>query len=86
MLVDEFEWDWFGGLEREIAFTVLAVTDAILDEAARSVARHPLRAFDAVQVASALAARLADEDITEFACFDEALSSAAHAEGFSVVP
>jgi predicted nucleic acid-binding protein len=84
VLVEEFEWDWFGGAEQDVAFAVLRVTDAILGEAARSVARHPLRAYDAIQLASALVARSADEDLTEFACFDEALASAARAEGFTL--
>jgi hypothetical protein len=60
-LVDEFEWDWFGGTEQDPVFAVLAATDTILDDAARSVARHSLRAFDAVQLVSALAQRAADE-------------------------
>lgn len=86
VLVEEFEWDWFGEPEYEMVFTPLAVTDAILDEAARSVARHPLRAFDAVQLASALVARAADSSVAEFACFDETLANAARTEGFSVLP
>jgi len=84
VLVEEFEWDWFGEPEGELGFAVLDVTDGILDEAARSVARHPLRAFDAVQLASALAAREADSSLTEFACFDDALADAARAEGFTL--
>ena len=84
ILVDEFECDWFGGPDRDLAFSVVGVTDSILDEAARTVARHPLRAFDAVQLAAALAARTADDALTEFTCFDEALAQAARAEGFAV--
>lgn len=84
VLVEEFEWDWSGGTEQDVAFSVLRVTDVILEEAARSVARHPLRAYDAIQLASALVARSADEDLTEFACNDEALASAARAEGFTL--
>ncbi len=86
VLVEEFEWDWFGEPAGELGFAVLDVTDAILEEAARSVARHPLRAFDAVQLACALAARAADATLTELACFDEALAAAARAEGFTLVP
>jgi hypothetical protein len=63
----------------------VAVTGSILDEAARSVGRHPLRAFDAVQLASALAARAADPELTAFACFDDALADAARAEGFTLL-
>ena len=86
VLVDEFEWDWLGGPEHDVAFTVLEVSAPILDHAAQAVSRHPLRAYDAVQLASALVARSADEDLTEFACFDEALATAARAEGFTVRP
>lgn len=63
-------------------------SDAILVEAGKDilrsaidlVARHPLRACDAVQLASALAAaRLVGE--CPFGCFDKQLSDAAAAEG-----
>lgn len=84
-LVEEFEWDWHGGPDAEQRFAVVAVTDEILDEAARSVARHPLRALDAVQLASALAARAADPELATFACFDESLADAARAEGLRIL-
>jgi predicted nucleic acid-binding protein len=83
VLVDEFGWDWRCEPAGEIAFAVVAVTEPVLDEAARVVARHPLRAYDAVQLASALAARTADPELTRFACFDEELARAARAEGFA---
>lgn len=86
VLVEEFEWDWFEEADGELHFAVLAVTDDILELAARSVARHPLRAFDAVQLASALAARAVDASLTSFACFDATLADAARAEGFTLVP
>jgi hypothetical protein len=85
VLVEEFEWDWFGEPDGEVSFAVLGITHDILAEAARSVARHPLRAFDAVQLASALAARAADSSLLSFACFDETLAVAARAEGFTVL-
>jgi predicted nucleic acid-binding protein len=86
VLVEEFEWDWFAEPTRELGFAILDLTGEILERAARSVARHPLRAFDAVQLASAVAGRAADPSLTTFACFDEALADAARVEGFSVVP
>ena len=85
VLVEEFEWDWFGEPVAEQRFAVLGATDVVLDEAARAVARHPLRAFDAVQLASALAARTADASLTTFACFDGALADAARVEGFRIL-
>jgi predicted nucleic acid-binding protein len=84
-LVDEFEWDWYGEQEGEVGYAVVGVTNEILEEAARSVARHSLRAFDAVQLASALAARAADASVTDVACFDEILADAARAEGFTLL-
>jgi predicted nucleic acid-binding protein len=86
VLVEEFEWDWFDEAGAELRFTVLEVTDDVLEIAARSVARHALRAFDAVQLASALAARAVDASLTSFACFDSTLADAARAEGFTLVP
>ena len=83
VLVEEFEWDWYGEPEREASFSVIAITGQVLDDAARSVARHPLRAFNAIQLASALAARAADSTLTTFACFDVTLANAARVEGFT---
>lgn len=76
-----FEWDWVQG-----AAAVVGLTDGILGSAARLVAAYPLRACDAMQLASALAAREADPSLIEFACFDGTLGDAARAEGFRVVP
>jgi hypothetical protein len=58
----------------------------ILDEAAARAASHRLRAYDAVQLASALAAREADADCDSFACFDSDLREAAAASGFALIP
>lgn len=86
VLVEEFEWDWVGEADAELRFAVLEVTDEVLELAARSVARHPLRGFDAVQLASGLAARAVDPSLTAFVCFDGTLADAAQAEGFTLVP
>jgi hypothetical protein len=85
VLVEELEWDWSGEADADTRFAVVEVTEEILELAARAVARHPLRAFDAVQLASALAARAADPSLTAFACFDEELADAARAEGFTLL-
>ncbi len=60
---------------------VVEVRTAVLDRAAALVERRPLRAYDAVQLASA--AWLAAETglAITFACGDAALSDAAAAEG-----
>lgn len=47
---------------------------------------HPLRAHDAVQLASALAVRAADSEVVGFACFDAGLRGAAAAEGLVLAP
>ncbi len=66
-------------------FTVVGITDTILVSAAEALARHPLRAYDAVQLASALAARSAYPALGLFACFDRDLAAAGAAEGFHVM-
>ena len=86
VLVDDFEADFFGDGASPPRFAVTSLTDEVLEDAARLVAVHPLRALDAVQFAGARAAREADPDCRELACFDLALRSAAAAEGFAVVP
>lgn len=66
------------------AVSITAVTTPILDAAALLVARHPLRTYDAVQLASAIAAARTNPGL-RFACFDTALSAAAAAEGLASV-
>lgn len=56
---------------------------AVLDEAARLVERHPLRAADAVHLASALVLRSPDLLVL---AWDEHLAAAARAEGLTVLP
>jgi predicted nucleic acid-binding protein len=53
---------------------------------ARLCAVHALRAYDAVQLACALAARDAVPECQTFAAFDRQLRAAAAAEGFALVP
>ncbi len=62
---------------------VVATTTALLDDAARLVDVHPLRAADAIHLASALALRSPDLLVL---AWDEHLSAAARAEGLSVLP
>jgi uncharacterized protein len=57
----------------------------VLVASARVVARHPLRAYDAVQLASAEAAREADSGVDLFATFDRALATVAAGEGFALL-
>jgi predicted nucleic acid-binding protein len=86
VLVAAFEADWFGTEGEPPRFASVGLAQALLDRAAGLVATHALRTYDAIQLASALAARDADPDCRELACFDEGLRGAAAREGFSLVP
>ena len=85
VLVAAFEADWFGTDEGDPRFAAVAVTGSVLDDAARLVARHGLRAYDAVQLASACATRDAIEEDLLFAAFDKRLCEAAATEGFGLL-
>ncbi len=63
---------------------LMRVNEDILREAINLVARHPLRAYDAVQLASALAASRLMGGCT-FGCFDRQLSTAAAIEGLPLL-
>ncbi len=63
---------------------LMRVSEDILHEAIGLVARHPLRAYDAVQLASALAASRLMGGCT-FGCFDRQLSTAAAIEGLPLL-
>ncbi len=84
-LVEQFEWEWHGGENADAAFAVVALTNSVLEEAALACARHGLRAYDAVQLASALLARTADVDLATFLCYDHRLAAAAAQEGFGTM-
>ncbi len=86
LLVAEFEADLFGTVDEEARFAVVAVAAPVYDDAARLVAVHGLRAYDAVQLAAARAARLADPECDQVAAFDRDLRGAAAREGFGLVP
>lgn len=66
-------------------FVVVALVPEMLRRATRLVAVHPLRAYDAVQLATALVVRDAGTEGVRFACFDRTLSAAAVAEGLVLV-
>jgi predicted nucleic acid-binding protein len=79
VLTAAFEFDWYAP---EGALLPVAAHAAVLEQAAGLVPRHGLRAYDAVQLASAIAARMADPQVDEFLCFDDVLSAAAGREGW----
>ncbi len=85
VLVAAFEFDYHGDTTRDGAFAVIAMSELIAVDAARQAARHGLRAYDSVQLASAIAARVADPGIADVAVFGVNLRRAMLAEGFSAV-
>lgn len=85
-LIDEFEADFFGAADETPRFIPIAPQPTILDSAAHLCGIHGLRAYDAVQLATALAVRHADPNCADFAAFDERLRDAAATEGFDLVP
>jgi uncharacterized protein len=84
LLLDEFRADWNNSPGSAHVFVPIAATSGVIDEAASLCGVHGLRAYDAVQLASALAARAATGEVSTFLGFDVALSRAAAAEGFEV--
>jgi uncharacterized protein len=85
-LVSAFELDFHGDLDSGSRFTIVSPTEPVLVASAREAARHALRAYDAVQLASALAVRELDPRCSHFACFDTELRRAASRAGFVLVP
>lgn len=67
-------------------FVAVGISVELLDLAATLTARHALRAYDAVQLTSALILRRASAAVESFACFDVQLRDAAAREGFTLVP
>ncbi len=67
-------------------FVAVATSVELLDLAATLTARHALRTYDAIQLASALIMRGASAAVEGFACFDVQLRDAAAVEGFTLVP
>jgi uncharacterized protein len=86
ILVSAFESDFHGDPGSDSRFTVLSLTEPVLIAAAREAAHHALRAYDAVQLASALAVREVDPRCGQFACFDVELRRAAGRAGFTLLP
>ncbi|MCX6100681.1 MAG: type II toxin-antitoxin system VapC family toxin [Candidatus Bipolaricaulota bacterium] len=76
-LAENLERDW----QR---YAVVEVTEAVCSVAVELVGRHPLRAADALQLASALFLRESSGQPILFLCFDERLVAAAQGEGLAV--
>lgn len=82
MLARAFEADRFGD-GGPSCFMMITASDDIFDRAARLTGSHGLRAYDAVQLSSALALASADPRNGTFVAFDRALRTAAATEGLS---
>ena len=61
------------------------VKDAVLEMAAALIDRHPLRAYDALQLAGCLMLRMTSTTAPVFVCSDLRLLQAAQAEGLAVL-
>ncbi|MGH8276087.1 MAG: type II toxin-antitoxin system VapC family toxin, partial [Steroidobacteraceae bacterium] len=86
VLVAQFEADWFGTVQDPRRFEIVRMTALVVEDAAHLTGVHRLRAYDAVQLATARAVRTADPDTTWFVAFDRTLRDAAAADGFTTVP
>lgn len=83
-LIADFEADYFGTVDEPQRFVIIDTADAVLDDAVRLISAHGLRAYDAVQLASAVACRSTSADELTFLAFDKGLYAAAGAEGFEL--
>jgi predicted nucleic acid-binding protein len=76
-----------GALEEDLsALRVVELSLPVVAESRILLVRHPLRAGDAIQLASALLLRRELAEPVTFAAYDDRLKSAASAEGLIVVP
>lgn len=85
VLISAFEADYFGTDQEAARFLVIAATSSILELAAQLAGIHGLRAYDAVQLASACSALREVPEGMRFAAFDPVLLAAAGREGFELV-
>ena len=60
-------------------------TSAVMEEAARLIDRHPLRTYDALQLAGCLVARRGVAEPLTFVCADARLCDVAGLEGLTVL-
>jgi uncharacterized protein len=86
LLTAAFEFDYYGDHDVVPRFIVIDVVDDVLDQAALVAARHRLRGYGAVQLATALSARAAVPELDTMLAFDAQLRRAAAVEGLTVTP
>jgi predicted nucleic acid-binding protein len=85
VLTAAFDLDYLGSDDEPPRFLVVGILPELLDDAALLTRAHRLRAYDAVQLASARAARAVDPSCDGFACADRSLRAAAVAEHFRLI-
>lgn len=85
-MIRRFEADLAPPRGAEPRFSLVPASRSVLINASGLLAEHGLRAYDAVQLASAELARKADRDCRAFACFDNDLRAAAETHGFELLP
>ena len=78
-IVDSFRSDWY-------SFIRVEVSDELNEYIDRVVAKHPLRGFDAIHLASAMIMQERLHDAFLFVCFDQRLAQAAQTEGIETFP
>ncbi len=77
---------WQDFLSHWLAYLRIPVSPSVVERAAASAWSHGLRAYDSLQLASALAWKDLTGDEVVFACFDTNLLKAARQEGLQVWP
>lgn len=83
VLIAAFENDLLGA---DAVLAPIRITPGILDDAAMLLEDHGLRAYDAIQLATARAARAIEPECRTVAVVDRQLRVAAAAVGFSLLP
>lgn len=78
-ITESFHRDWE-------SFIHVEVNDALNRYIDQVVKRHPLRGFDAIQLASAMVIHERFPEDLIFACFDDRLVHAAGSEGIEIFP
>lgn len=68
-----------------MSFLMQPSTSAVMEEAARLIDRHPLRAYDALQLAGCLVVRDGMPGPVTFVCADTRLCDAARQEGLEAL-
>lgn len=82
----DFALDWYGAPGVARRFFVIGAEIRLLERAAGVARSLPLRAYDAIQLASLETAIDAGVEIEAFACFDRGLREAAAERGHALLP